>query len=305
MAEKMRNKTHKNKIQSNKNQTTKEVKQKKFNKKLRLIISIIVIFCIIGVVWFVFISDFAKAEKPKAQLIIESGTVQIKHMGESWINAEDGMYLYESDSIKTGDNSYASIIFFKSSIIRLDSNTEVTIKKLLHDIEKTSVTIQQDSGRTWNTISRISGIDDYNVETPTAVASVRGTSFDIDVDEEGISVVKVIKGIVNVTYTISGTVYTVKLNESYSLTVGYDETGEPQPFELDDWITNNLLNDEQFKEDLKNTLYERIQPYIDYLTEEIGMSYKEIDALLIGYIEGEYDIPPETPDEYKKLFDLS
>lgn len=305
MAEKVRNKTHKNKIQSNKNQTTKEVKQKTFNKKLRLIISIIVIVCIIGVAWFVFISDYAKAEKPKAQLIIESGTVQIKHMEESWINAEDGMYLYESDSIKTGDNSYASIIFFQSSIIRLDSNTEVTIKKLLNDIEKTSVTIQQDSGRTWNTISRISGIDDYNVETPTAVASVRGTSFNIDVDEEGISVVKVIKGIVNVTYSISGTVYTVQLNDTYSITVGYNETGEPQPFELDDWIINNLLNDELFKEDLKNILYERIQPYIDYLKEEIGMSDQEIDALLNGYIEEEYDIPPETPDEYKKLFDLS
>ena len=44
------------------------------------------------------------------------------------------MDLYESDSIKTGEDTSASIILFKSSIIRLDNNTEVTIGKLIQEV---------------------------------------------------------------------------------------------------------------------------------------------------------------------------
>ena len=89
------------------------------------------------------------------------------------------MLLCQSDSIKTGENTSASIILFESSIIRLDNNTEITIKEILQQEGKTSVKIKQDSGRTWNTVLRMSGIDDYEVHTPTTVASVRGTSFDV------------------------------------------------------------------------------------------------------------------------------
>lgn len=297
-------KTQPGKTRSKKAEPKKSEKQKTMNKKLRLLISILVIICVIGLVWIILGPDVAKADEPKAQLIIESGIVQVKHTGESWTAAEDGMDLYESDSIKTGDNSTASIILFKSSIIRLDSNTEVTLKEIIK-AEETSVKIKQDAGRIWNTVSKVSGIDNYDVETPTAVASVRGTSFDIDVDEEGITIVKVIKGIVNVTLTKEGTVYTVQLNENYSITVDFDEMGDPQPFEVDDWINNNLLKDESFKEDLKNKLYEKIEPYIEDLKNEFGMTDKEIEILIDGYIEGEFSIPPETPEKYKKLFDLS
>jgi len=298
-------KTGTKKNESKKDESKQKVKPKTMNNKLRLIIPIIVIICIIGFVWLMFVPDVAKAEEVKAQLVIESGTVQVKHAGESWTTAESGMDLYESDSIKTGDNSNASIILFKSSIIRLDSNTEVTIKELIKNADETSVTIQQDAGRIWNTVSGVSGIDNYDVETPTAVASVRGTTFDMEVDEEGITVVNVLKGIVNVIQNVDGTVYAVELNENYSITIDYDEMGEPQPFDVDDWIENNLLKDGLFKEDLKQKLYEKIEPYLEDLKDEFDMTDREIEILIEGFIEGDFTIPPETPDEYKKLFDLS
>ena len=278
-----------------------KVKQKTGNKSLKIIIPIIIIICIIGIIWFVFFSNTAQANEPKAQLIIESGIVEIKHSEGIWTTAEDGMDLYELDSVRTGDNSSASIILFKSSIVRLDSNTMVTIKELVKNADERSVTLQQDAGRTWNTVVKVCGIDNYDVETPTAVASVRGTSFGIDV-EQGATVVKVIKGIVNVTHFIYGDIYSVQLHENYSVTVYNDSMGEPETFDIDDWIENNLLKDEQFRGDLKAIIYERIGPYMDYLKDDVGMSDLEIEVLIDGFINGDFPIPPETPEEYKQLF---
>lgn len=279
-----------------------KVKQKTVNNRLRVIIPVIVIIVVIGIVWFVFFSNFAKAEEGKAQLIIESGIVEVKHSEDLWMTAEDGMDLYESDSVRTGNNSTATIILFKSGIVRLDSNTIVTIKELVKNEDVRSVTIQQDAGRTWNSVVQVCGIDNYDVETPTAVASVRGTTFDIDVGDEGTTVVKVIKGIVNVTHIKYGEIYSVQLHENYSVTVYSDSMGKPVPFDIDDWIENNLLKDLGFKGDLKGILYERLEPYMDYLKNDVGMSDLEIQILIDGFINGDFPIPPDTPDEYKKLF---
>jgi len=101
-----------------------DVKPKTGRNKFFYIIPIIIIICIIAIVLFVVMSP----QVVKAQLIIESGDVQVKHDGGSWSSAENGMLLYQSDIVKTGDNTTSSIILFESSIIRLDSNTEVMLK---------------------------------------------------------------------------------------------------------------------------------------------------------------------------------
>ncbi len=287
-----------NELEKNKNTPKKKRKSTSMRKKILLILPIMAIICIAGFVILTLTPDVVKA-----QLIIESGTVQVKHTG-SWTEATSGMELYQSDSVRTGYNASASIILFKGSVIRLDNNTEITLKKIIQQ-EETSVTIQQDAGRTWNTVQKISGIDNYEVQTPTTVASVRGTSFDVNVHANGITVVSVIKGMVNVSKTENGTVFIVELNENWSITVDHDEMGQQQPFEPDDWIQDNLLKDDTFKGDLKEILYSKIEPYIDDLKNLYGMTDEEIDVLLDGYINGDFSIPSDTPDVYKKLFELS
>lgn len=275
---------------------------KKGTKKssIQLIAALTVVIVLIGAVFFILNSGVAEA---KAQLTFDSGNiVQVKHTGESWIDAEDDMGLYESDSIKTGDNSTATITLFKGSIIRLDSNTEVTLKEIIEE-EETSVTIEQNAGRTWSTIQKVSGIDNYEVETPTAVASVRGTSFDVIV-EEGETIVSVIRGSVNVSTVGNETVYTVTLNQNYSIKISSEGIGEEEDLILDDWIQNNLLQDDSFTQELKTIIYENIGPYMDELKGRIGMTDKEIEILIEGYIRGDFPIPPQTPEEYRELFEL-
>jgi hypothetical protein len=267
---------------------------------------IVIIIVIIGIVWLLLIPDVT-ADEPRAQLVIDYGTVQVKNEGGSWTSAENGMDLYQSDSIRTGDNSSASIILFETSIVRLDSNTKVTLEEIIRE-EETTVTLQQDSGRTWNTISKISGIDDYEVQTPTTVASVRGTAFVVIVDENGSTYYGVSHGILNVSSISNGVIQDsidVSGNESVFVFIDLiNESLEIVPFEMDEWVLENLLKDEQFVDDLKAELYARIEEYIPDLKAEYGINDEEIDILLEGYILGHIGVPEDAPEWVKELFEF-
>ncbi len=278
-------------------------KSKFIRKRIFILFSIIILICIIGFIWIILIPEAAQA-----QLIIESGSIQIKHAGESWISASNGTLLYPSDTVRTGNNSYASIILFKSSIIRLGSNTEVTIQEILQQEGKTSVKIQQDIGRTWNTISKISGIDSYDVQTPTTIASVRGTTLDINVTEVGNTSVKVINGSATVSRVQNGTITeSIEVDENESVIV-YSDTNkslETEPFEPDNWISNNQQKDKELRGNIKEELYKKIEPYIPQLKDEFGVTDEELDVLIDGYINGYFDLPADTPEWIRELIEFS
>jgi hypothetical protein len=245
----------------------------------------------------------------KAQLIIESGDIQVKHAGGSWISAQNGMDLYQSDSIKTGVNASASIVFFKSSIIRLDSNTEVNLQEMMQNADGTNVKIKQDVGRTWNTVAKISGIDNYDVQTPTTIASVRGTAFVVIVESNGTTYYGVEHGILNVSSISNGTIQdTIDVSGNKSVIIYVDmvdKSLEIKSFDKDDWILENLLKDEQLVMDIKEELYKRIEQYIPELKELYGITDEELDVLIDGYLLGYYDLPPETPNWIREIFELS
>ena len=273
-------------------------------KTFQWIILFIAIIFIIAVLWFVLSPGVGE----KAQLVVESGVVEVKHGGGAWVAAENGMDLYQSDSVRTGDNSSASVILFKTSIVRLDSNTEVKLEELIRE-EETSVTLKQDSGRTWNTISKISGIDNYEVQTPTTVASIRGTAFVVIVFENDSTYYGVEHGVLNVSSISNGVIkdsIDVSGNESVFVFIDLiNEKLEIVPFEMDEWVLENLLKDTEFVGDLKEILYERIEEYIPELKAEYGINDEELDALLEGYIRGYFDIPADAPGWIKELFEFT
>ncbi|UCF49387.1 MAG: FecR domain-containing protein [Thermoplasmatales archaeon] len=299
------NKQIKKKIEKKKIDSKK--KTNFFKKQFRIIVPVIIIICLIVIVGF-FLTPGVVADKAKAQLIINSGEVQIKSEGESWKSAESGIYLYSSDSVKTGNNSSASIILFETSIVRLDSNTQVTIGELVRD-EETSVTIQQDSGRTWNTVYKISGIDNYEVQTPTTVASVRGTAFVVIVQENGSSYYGVSHGLLNISKITDGVIQeSIEISENESVFIYIDVPKKKikiKPLEKDEWIEENLISDDQFVEDLKDEFYDRIDDYISQIKAEYGISDQELDALIEGYILGYFDLPADTPKWIRELFEFS
>jgi hypothetical protein len=276
-------------------------------RKKFLLILLVPVILILGLIAFMWLTP--DSEEVSAQLIIKHGDVRIKHEGKSWTNAQNGMLLHQHDTVKTGDNTSASIVLFKSSIIRLDSNTEVTITKLLQQAEGTSVKIKQDIGKTWHNILNISGIENYDVQTPTTIASLRGTSFVIIVYEDGKTYKGVARGTINVTKIKNGeAIEKIEVKKDEAVSVSPDELEKPfelKPFEKDEWVLENQKEDGENVKKVKEDLYQRIDPYIPELKERYGVTDEELDALIDGYLLGYYDLPPETPNWIRELVELS
>jgi hypothetical protein len=152
-------------------------KQNKTNKSKKGII----IGAIAGVVILALIIAFftvTGSATSAAFLNIEAGDVQVD-TGKGWMPATDGMELDLNDKIKTGAGGEASVILYESAIVSLEPNTEISIAELSDE----NVAIKQSSGSTWNKFTGLSGLKGMEVETPNAVATVRGTEFGVGMDD--------------------------------------------------------------------------------------------------------------------------
>jgi VCBS repeat-containing protein len=103
-----------------------------------------------------------------------------------------GTELEVGDTVKTGGNSSAEITFFDGSTIELEAGTEIEILSLdfACDTSVTTITLEQTMG---TTISRVTKLLDpassYEIETPTGVAGVRGSTMIVTVGGNGTTLI--------------------------------------------------------------------------------------------------------------------
>ena len=126
-------------------------------------------------------------------LSITEGEVSVMKEGTNdWVPAEPEMELKEGDTIETGGNSSAEITFFDGSTMELEAGTEIKILSL--DIvcatSVSTITMQQTLG---TTVSRVTKLLDpgssYEIETPTGVAGVRGSTMIVTVGGNGTTLI--------------------------------------------------------------------------------------------------------------------
>jgi hypothetical protein len=116
--------------------------------------------------------------------VTEGEVLVMKEGANDWVGAASGTELDIGDTVKTGGNSSAEITFFDGSTMELGAGTEVEILELdiVCSTGVTTITLAQMIG---DTISRVTGILDpassYEVETPSGVVGVRGSSVEIHV----------------------------------------------------------------------------------------------------------------------------
>ncbi len=143
-------------------------------KALKIVLIVVAVLIILAVVGFVSVMGTSTRT---AYLKIDNGTVEVDK-GSGWTAAADNMDLSLNDKVRTADGE-ASVILYESIIVQLEKNTEVLIK----DLAKNNVVVKQASGTTWNKFTGLSGVKGYEVETPTTVATVRGTEFGINLSQ--------------------------------------------------------------------------------------------------------------------------
>jgi hypothetical protein len=113
-------------------------------------------------------------------LSVISGSVEVRDEGASEFRpAEDGETLDIGDAVRTGADSRALITFFEGSTLEMEPETEVTMERLEGEEEGGFFTqIGQSLGVTWHRVVEFTDPGSaYEVETPSAVAAVRGTLF--------------------------------------------------------------------------------------------------------------------------------
>ncbi|MBU2561929.1 MAG: FecR domain-containing protein [Nanoarchaeota archaeon] len=151
------------------------MKKTKINLKIWIPVAAVVLIIIIS------LAVLMSSKTRVAFLNIEEGNVEVD-TGKGWTSAKDGMDLSLNDKVRTLEGK-AVIILYESVLVQLDPNTEVSIEEL----SKKNTKLYQSSGSTWNKFAAIAGIQSFEVETPTTVATVRGTDFWVDMDSVGVT----------------------------------------------------------------------------------------------------------------------
>jgi hypothetical protein len=153
-------------------------------KGVKIAIGIVVVILLAAV--FLFKSVTGEKTTP-AYLVVDSGTVFVN--GVLTQNEQD---LKKGDIIRT-ESGEATVILYDSIIISLESNSEISLEALTKDHPQ----VKQVSGSIWTKFADVVGIQQFDVQTPNTVATVRGTEFGVDVDGNN-TVVPVGEGTVDV-----------------------------------------------------------------------------------------------------------
>ena len=136
-----------------------------------------------------------------AELQILAGTVEVAVGDGDFGAATDGQVLEAGYTVRTGADGRAAIEYFDGSVTRLDHDTTFTIttlETLDNDDESTVIEGEQANGNTYNrVVSLTDSASRFDVETPTATASVQGTIYAIIINPDGSATFAVVDGSVN------------------------------------------------------------------------------------------------------------
>ena len=123
------------------------------------------------------------------------GDVKIRETDSSkYSSAYKGQMIQNGNWIKTGDNVFLSIIFLDGTNVKIHQKTEIEIKSSRLTATELNTNMYIAEGEAWSTVNE-QGNGDFKIETPTAVASVKGTEFDINYNfNTSSTILKVISG---------------------------------------------------------------------------------------------------------------
>jgi hypothetical protein len=108
------------------------------------------------------------------------GNVAVSHdNGNAWSPVSAGLALRQSDIIRTESNSFCDILMPKRGIFRISDNSEVSISRLVSNIESLTVNRGKISV---NVSQKLADNESFRVETSSGVVAVRGTEFTVEDD---------------------------------------------------------------------------------------------------------------------------
>ena len=160
---------------------------------------VLLLFCIGG---FFLLFRPQTSTVTTARLEQVHGAVGLMDAGsDTWRSTAAGDQVMAGGRIRTGPLSSATLIFCDGSKTVLQDETEVAVVRMSarRDGDR-DIVLRQTLGRTYSRVQRAPGpASHFEIETPAAVAAVRGTEFTTVVAADGTTRVRVTEGLVEVT----------------------------------------------------------------------------------------------------------
>jgi hypothetical protein len=185
----------------------------------RVLIVVVVLIAIVGGGIFWLNSSAQAAVNVSATLTVYQPTTSVAPSGGAYTPAATGAQVQAGDSVKTDTKGRASIQLPDATLTRLASDTEITLNAAhftksgnLHDAK-----ITEKIGRTLASVQHLVSGATFQVAGQSAVASVRGTKFEVYITKDGTMLVKLFDG----TLDFDG-------KNHVHLTAGQQATANPQ-----------------------------------------------------------------------------
>jgi hypothetical protein len=142
------------------------------------------------------------ARAQKGVITFLEGGVQVKKSGEAqWAPARPNMILSENDQIRVPAQARAELILDNQSVLRLSGNTVLTIQKLEEEksSRKENARMEISLGRLWLKMGKLfNPASRCDVKSPTVIAGVQGTVYQLSVAGDNSTTIQVYEGAVNV-----------------------------------------------------------------------------------------------------------
>jgi hypothetical protein len=158
----------------------------------------LLILLALGGIWFWFLGALPKEAVPTATIARVDGRVVIQNIDGSELPAQVGMTIEEGMMVIAGLDGNASLDWCGEGETELAPSSELVVRTMTCSYQGPLVLrLRLEFGRAWTRVSRLLELeDDVAVETSDVVATVRGTSFDVEKHPGEATVVRVADSVV-------------------------------------------------------------------------------------------------------------
>lgn len=126
----------------------------------------------------------------RAGVLYRSGRVEVLTSSSAgWRACAEGELLGPGDRVRTGPESSAALVLYDQTVMKLGEETELVLVDLTQDGTSLVRRFRLELGRVWSDVTPMKDPGSvFEIEGPDAVAAVKGTAFEVDVDGTGTDV---------------------------------------------------------------------------------------------------------------------
>lgn len=222
---------------------------------------LIVAVLVLGGIWFWSLGSLPDEVTSDARITASEGSVTVRSPDGSERGAMVGMGLVPGETVFTGPDGKATVDWFGNGETRVGESSQVLIQRAEEAEGSVQVRLRLETGRVWSRVLRLLDMNsDVSVETGDVVATVRGTSFDVQKSSGGPTTIWVADSVVEAAgATVGGAADGFFIPEGSMADFGSGRrTTSTRLISQADretpWFTRNRESDTKFRADTLNRL---------------------------------------------------